>query len=464
MNSCRVFTRRLLFLAVAATGMIASQSSFAQDDFADNWPNFRGPTFNGTSTTATPPTEWSETKNIKWKVELPGSGNNSSPIVWGDKVFVLTSIPQPLTEEQKAEMEEQARQRDARRGGRRGGRRGRRMAAPPTPTKFVTICYDRNTGEKIWEQVAVEATPHQGTHPDHSYASASPVTDGQHVYSHFGSRGLYCYDMEGNQKWKRDDFGQMMTRNGFGEGSSPFLHKNTIVVPWDHEGESCVIALDAKTGETRWKNDRDEPSNWVTPVVVQQDDRSIVVTGGENYARGYDLESGKELWKSSGFTMRPVSAPVVHDDLVFLASGRRGYYLSAMKLDGLGDLNSNDGVAWSYQTAAPDVPSMMLSNGRVYFLKGSESVLNCLHAESGDEVYRQTRLPGIRGVYSSLVAAGGKVIVVGRDGAAVVLEDSDEFNVLAENKLDDAIDATPALVQNQMFLRGKKYLYCIEEE
>lgn len=484
MNRCRTIAATVPFSAMPILGMafflVLCQSVQAQENFADNWPNFRGPTYNGTSTTASPPTEWSESKNVKWKIEIPGSGNNSSPIVWGDRVYVLTAIPQPLSDEAKAAQEEEAKKREseraqggdgARRRGRRGGRGGRggrrgggRASAPLTPTKFVTICYDRNTGDKVWEQEAVEATPHQGTHGDHSFASASPITDGKHIYSHFGSRGLYCYDMDGSLKWKRDDFGEMQTRNGFGEGSSPFLHQDTIIVPWDHEGDSYVIALDAKTGETKWKNERDEPSNWVTPVVVENDGASVVVTGGENYARAYELESGKELWKTSGFTSRPISAPVVHDDLVFLASSRGGAFLAAVKFGSEGTLDSNDGVAWSTQDSAPDVPSMMLSDGRVYFMKGSTNVINCLSAESGEEVFGQSRLPGISGVYSSLVAAGGKVIVVGRDGAAVVLEDSDSFKVLAENNLDDSIDATPALAGNQMFLRGKKFLYCIEAE
>ena len=471
MNRCRIIPAAVSFLHLPILGLalvfVFSHSAYAQENFADNWPNFRGPTFNGTSDTATPPTEWSESKNVKWKIELPGSGNSSSPIIWGDRVYVLTAIPQPLSDEQKAAQEAQRAEQAQNRGrrGRRGGRRGgRRAAAPLTPTKFVTLCLDRNTGDTIWEKEAVEMTPHQGTHPDHSFASASPVTDGTHIYSHFGSRGLYCYDMEGELKWKRDDFGQMMTRGTFGEGSSPFLHKDTIVVPWDHEGDSYVIALDAKTGETKWKNDRDEPSNWVTPIVVEKEGTAVVVTGGENYARGYDLETGDERWKLSGFTSRPVSAPLVYNDLVYLASSRQGSFLAAMQFDAKGNLGSDKGVAWTSQQAAPDVPSMMLSSGRVYFVNGSKNVLNCLDAETGKPVFGQARLPGISGVYASLVGAGGKVIVVGRDGSAVVLEDSDSFKVLSENKLDDAIDATPALAGNQLFLRGKKFLYCIEDE
>ncbi len=457
--------KKVPFVAISGPLVVASLALWwgvslasAQDDFASQWPNFRGPTWNGTSTTAQPPLNWSEDENLKWKIELPGSGNNSSPIVWGNQVIVLTAIPAALDEAQ------QKRLADAQRAADRPDSRGKRQRAVPvplTPTRFVTLCYDRQSGQKLWEQLAVETTPHQGTHSDHSFASASPITDGKHIYSHFGSRGLYCYDMAGNLKWKRDDFGQMMTRNGFGEGSSPCLYRDTIVVPWDHEGQSWVMAINALTGETRWKQERDEPSNWVTPRVVADGDRAIVVTGGDNFARGYDLNSGQELWRSSGLTSRPVSAPVVHEDLVFLASSRQGFYLAALKLDGQGDLNATQGVQWSSDEAAPDVPSMLLSRGRIYFMKGSSNILNCLDAETGEKIFT-SRLPGIQGVYASPVAANGKIIVVGREGTAVVLDDNDEFRVLAENTLDDRIDATPALAGNQMFLRGKKYLYCIE--
>lgn len=426
-------------------------------DFAANWPNFRGPTFNGTSETAKPPVSWSENENVAWKIELPGSGNNSSPVVWGDKVFVLTAIPAAVQGgSQPARPQRQ-------RGG-RGGRGGGGGGAALLPTKFVTLCFHRETGVELWQQLAVEETPHQGTHGDHSFASASPCTDGKHVYSHFGSRGLYCYDMDGNLVWKRDDFGKMDTRNGFGEGSSPVLHGNTIVVPWDHEGQSYVIALDALTGETKWKKERDEPSNWVTPVVVQSGDQAILVTGGENQGRGYDLESGEELWHVGGFTSRPISSPVVFGNTVMLASGRQGYVVSAMNVKGEGELSTGKGLEWTSRESGPDVPSMMLSGDRLYFLKGSNGILHCWDAKTGSEKYPETRLDGVSGVYASPVAADGKVIIVGRDGTAMVLEDSDEFKLLSTNKLDDQIDATPALVGNQIFLRGKKYLYCIEEK
>ncbi len=437
-------------------GLAAPLIAQAAETFAQNWPNFRGPVFNGTSATANPPLTWSETENVKWKTELPGAGDNSSPIVWGDRVFVLAAIPSQASDARPAA---EARSRQG-----RGGRGGGRPPVPLAPTAFVTLCYDRQSGAELWRQTAVETIPHQATHPDHGFASASPCTDGNFVWSHFGSRGLYCYDMDGNRVWKRDDFGQMETRNGFGEGSSPLLHGDTIVVPWDHEGQSFVIALDAATGETRWRKDRDEPSNWVTPVVVEDDGRAILVTGGERLARGYDLETGEELWHSSGFTSRPIASPVVFGDTVILASARQGFFVSAMRVSGSGDLNARDGVVWSSRVVAPDVPSLLLSDDRVYFMRGSTNVLNCWDAATGKPRYDPQRLDGLSAVYASPVAANGRVIIVGRDGIAIVLADGDSFEVVATNRLEDRIDATPALVDGEIFLRGKTYLYCVAEQ
>lgn len=424
----------------------------AQPSDQDNWLNFRGPTYNGTSLTANPPIHWSESQNVKWKVKLPGSGNNSSPIVCDDRVIILDAIP----EVRRSASEEGQTRTKPKRGQRRG--RGRKA---PSPTRFATLCFDRETGKKMWEQIAVVTTPHQGTHPDHGYASASPISDGRFIYSHFGSRGIYCYNMQGELQWKRDDFGQMMTRNGFGEGSTPCLYQDWLIIPWDHEGQSWIMALDAQTGKTRWKQERDEPSNWVTPVVTEGKDGPILITGGENFARGYDLRTGEERWRSSGFTSRPISSPVIHKDLALLASSRQGFYLSALEINGQGNLNDTEGVVWSTDAAAPDVPSMMLSEGRVYHMKGSTNILHCLNASTGELLFAK-RLPGIRGVYASLVAAAGKIFILGRDGNAVVLKDSDEFELLAENQLDDLFDATPALAGEQLILRGKQHLYCIE--
>ena len=275
---------------------------------ADNWAHWRGPAGNGSSDTAHPPTEWSSTKNVKWKVEIPGRGS-SSPVIWENQVFVTTAVPV----------------------------KAQNSDGLPT-LEFQLLSLDRTTGKVQWSQTAVVARPHQETHSTNGFASASACTDGQHVYAHFGSRGLYCYTMQGELKWKRDDLGKMNTRNSFGEGSSPTLEGNKILVPWDHEGPSALFALDKMTGKTLWKTDRDEPTCWSTPLVVTHGNKKQVIMNGQTCARSYDLESGKELWRCAGQTERPCASPVADKDLVYVTSGHRGSFMGAFRLDGTGNV------------------------------------------------------------------------------------------------------------------------------
>ena len=412
--------------------LLSSQSN------ADNWGHWRGPTGNGVAANATPPTEWSSTKNVKWKVEIPGRGS-SSPVIWGDQVFVTTAVSSG----------NQAAQNPGRGGAAR--------------LQFKLFCFDRSNGELLWQQTAIEATPHQGTHATNGYASASPCTDGQHVYAHFGSRGLYCYTMDGKLVWKRDDFGQMNTRNSFGEGSSPTLVDNMIIVPWDHEGPSFVYALDKSTGETIWKTERDEPTCWATPLVVEHKGKKQIIMNGQTCARAYDLESGKELWRCAGQTDRPAASPVAGDGQVFVGSGFRGYFLGAFRLDGQGDIKGTDKVLWTIDHDTPDIASPLLSSGRLYFYRGKSGILTCVDAATGKPHYAASRIPGVDSTYASPIAAGGHVYLTDRSGTTVVIEDADDLKIIATNSLGEGVDATPAPVDNQLFIRGEKHLFCIAE-
>jgi len=257
----------------------------ASETYADNWAHWRGPTGNGVAPNATPPTEWSDTKNVKWKVRIPGRGSGS-PIVWENQVFVVTAVP--------AENDENAQAQPAESSNRQDRRRRRRGDSALRKLDFKLLSFDRKTGDLLWERTAISATPHQGTHSTNGFASASPCTDGKNVYAHFGSRGIYCYTLEGELKWQRD-FGRMATRNGFGEGSSPVLEGDRLIVPWDHEGPSALYCLDKATGETIWRAERDEPTCWATPLVIDHNDRKQIVMNGQNSARAYDLETGKDL-------------------------------------------------------------------------------------------------------------------------------------------------------------------------
>jgi outer membrane protein assembly factor BamB len=440
----------------------ASYSGEFDTDRPHNWHQWRGPDGNGAAPHANPPVAWSEQANIKWKVAIPGRGT-ASPIVWHDRIFVLTAVETDRNAERASAVEDHASSKPQPGGG-RGSRGGRFQASPPTRYhQFVVLCLDRNTGEPIWQEVAAEQVPHEAGHPTNSFASASPVTDGQYVYTSFGSRGIYCYDMEGRLRWQRD-LGDMQTRNGFGEGTSPALHRNTLVITWDHEGPSFIAALDAATGQTRWQVARDEPTTWATPLIVEADGRAQVITNGTNRVRSYDLESGELIWECGGQASNPIPSPVALEDIAFCMTGFRGYAMYAIPLSARGDITDTDKVVWSRDDAAPYVASPVLYDGHLYFTKSRDAILASVDARTGATVLSQSRLPGLDSLYASLVGAADRIYVVGRNGTTVVLKHGPELDVLATNVLEEGIDASPAIVGNQLFLRGEKHLYCIQED
>ncbi|MFO1002958.1 MAG: PQQ-binding-like beta-propeller repeat protein [Planctomycetaceae bacterium] len=411
------------------TAAVVLTLSFSGISLAGNWGHWRGPSGNGVAPDAVPPTEWSSTKNVKWKVALPGRGS-SSPVIWEHQVFVTAAVP--AAKSTKGQLPN---------------------------LDFKLLCFNRADGKLLWEKTAVTAVPHQETHSTNGFASASPCTDGKHVYAHFGSRGLYCYTMKGDLVWKRDDFGQMNTRNSFGEGSSPTLAGNKIIVPWDHEGPSALFALDKLTGKTLWKTDRDEPTCWATPLVdskASSKSSPLIRT----CARSYDLETGKERC-CAGQTERPCASPVAENGLVYVGSGHRGSFLGAFRLDGKGDIKGSDKVVWTIDHDTPDIASLLLSSGRIYFHKGKNGQLSCVDAVSGKPYYTAARIPGLDAIYASPVAAGGHVYLTSRAGTTVVISDAAELNIVATNNVDETVDATPAPVDNELFIRGEQHLFCI---
>lgn len=391
---------------------------------AGNWSHWRGDSGNGISKTATPPVEWSTTKNVKWKVVVPGRGSGT-PAIWENQVFVVTAIDTATSD-----------------------------------LKFVLLCYNRESGELLWERTAITTTPHEGTHATNGFASASPCTDGKHVYAHFGSRGLYCYTLNGDLVWSRD-LGRMRTRAGFGEGSSPTLVDDMIIVPWDHEGDSHLFALNKMTGETIWEVDRDEPTCWATPLTIEHDGKQQIIMNGQNYARAYDLKTGKELWKCAGQTQRPVASPVSSNGIVYIGSGFRGSFLGAFRPDGHGDIEGTNSVVWTITENTPDIASLLLSGERLYFYKGKSGLLTCVNVATGKPYYT-TKRTGLTNIYASPVAANGYVYLTDRDGTTVVIRDSNEFEIVATNSVEETVDATPVPVDNQLFIRGEKHLFCIQ--
>jgi len=405
------------------------------------WPQWRGPDMTGVAKHATPPVEWSETKNVKWKVEIPGRGS-ASPVVWGDRLFVLTAVPEGLAPDAA----------HAPHGG----------VTPRRPHRYTVIAIDRKTGKTIWERVAGEDTPHEATRADNgTWASSSAITDGEHVIAYFESGGLYAYDMNGTLVWKKS-LGLKSMRNQFGEGSTPALFGKHLVVVWDHQGQSFIAAFDKATGAELWRKNRTEIDTWATPLITMVDGRAQVVAPAMRQITSYDLETGDVVWQSAGLTMNPIPSPVLHDGLAILMSGFQGNSAKAIRLAGAkGDITGTPAVVWTYMRDTPYVPSPIVYDGIVYFLKTNNGLVTALDATTGTPHYQLQRLDAVPEIFASPVGAAGRVYIVGRDGKTVVLKHGKTFEVLATNSLDDGFDASPALVDNDIYLRGYKFLYCL---
>jgi outer membrane protein assembly factor BamB len=261
----------------------------AQKGADEFWPQWRGPQMSGVSASATPPAEWSESKNVRWKIEIPGRGS-ASPVVWGDRVFLLTAVPA---------------------GGDVGDPHAPRGGLPVRGVhRFVIMAINRKDGKVVWQQTAREAEPHEASHNDNgTWASSSAITDGEHVIAPFESQGIYAYDMNGKLVWQKD-LGDKYMRNTFGEGSTPALHKDRLFYVWDHQKESFIIALDKRTGRELWRVRRDEIDTWATPLVVEHGGVTQVIVPGMNRVRSYDAATGQIVWETAGLTMNPVPSPV----------------------------------------------------------------------------------------------------------------------------------------------------------
>lgn len=444
---------RAVVLVLAGSNLAAGAAGVSEAA-QRNWPQWRGPLANGVAPLGDPPAQWSETSNVKWKFTIPGFGT-STPVIWENQVFIQTAIPTVKPAETKTEPPAGESQ------GAPPDRRGPRSEKPSY--QFVLLCLDRQTGRVVWQKVAREEVPHEGHHPDHGFSSASPVTDGTHVFACFGSRGLYCFDMKGNLQWEKD-LGDMQTKNSFGEGSSPALHGNTITILWDHEGDDFIVALDKNTGKELWRQTRDESTTWSTPLIVEHDGKKQVVVSATEKIRSYDLEAGKLLWECAGMTANSIPSPVSGHGMLYAMSGFRGSAALAIRLGRTGDLAGTDAIAWSHNRSTPYVPSPLLYDDLLYFFGGNNAMLSCYDAKSGRAHIDAERLTGMLGVYASPVGAGGRVYLTGRDGNAIVIRKSEKLEVLATNNLDDKFDASPAIVGRELFLRGHQYLYCIAEK
>lgn len=435
-----------MILAAALLLLSAAAAAEKGPDPQAQWPAWRGPLATGVAPRADPPVEWSEDRNIRWKLPIPGRGH-STPIVWGDRVFVTTAVP-------FGEATERA-------GGPAPG--DHHNLTPQHRLHFVVLAVDRRSGKVMWERIVRSAMPHESRHTSGSWASNSAVTDGEHLFASFGSAGLHALDLEGEIVWQAD-LGRMRAKHGHGEGSSPALHGDTLVVNWDHEGQSFLIALDKRTGKPRWKVARDEATSWSTPLIVEHGGRPQVIVAATGRVRGYDLATGDLIWKSGGLSGNVVASPVSAGGYVYVANSYETRAMLAIRLAAArGDITGTDAVAWTRDRDTPYVPSPLLHGDTLCFLKHYQGFLTCVEAKTGEPLLGPRRLAGIRNVYASPVGAAGRIYIVDLDGTTMVLRRGAGFEMLALNRLEDSFAASPALVEGELYLRGERSLYCIAE-
>jgi outer membrane protein assembly factor BamB len=421
---------------------------------ADAWPQWRGPLGTGEAPAGDPPETWSETENISWKVPVPGSGA-STPIIWNDTIYLQTAVAAGELRDTR-----QTFTVDFQRTG-ESVYKGQAYVQSRQDHAFQLLALDRATGQPRWTRTVRVELPREGRHPTNTWASASPSTDGEHIIAFFGSRGLYGLNMRGEVLWTRD-FGEMDTRNGWGEGASPALHGNRVVLTWDHEGSSFIVALDKATGREIWRRERKEPTTWATPLVVKAGGRTQVITNGTHHTRAYDLESGDVIWEGPGLTFNSIPSPVFGDGVAYLTSGFQGSALHAVDIGAArGAIATGSGLLWSRDRDTPYVSSPLLYRGALYIFKHLSGIFTVLDARTGEVRFGPSRLHEVPDLYASPVAASGRVYIAGRDGATVVLRHGPQPEVVAVNRLDDGFDASPAIAGRELYLRGRRSLYRI---
>ena len=434
----------------ALTILLAASISLA---YAENWPGWRGPDGLGISTEKSFPAQWDPSKNIKYKIEVPGLGH-SSPIVWGNRIFITTAVNSDPAEGnwQKGFFQDN-RKPDA------------------SEISWKVLCFDRDTGKLLWEQTAIRKKPVNMRHTKNSYASQSPVTDGVYVYAFFGDQGMYCYDFRGKLIWSRD-LGAFTMRNGWGMASSPVLYKNLVIQTLDQEsGKSSIVALDKKTGKTVWQTERDELSSWSTPYVYLQGAHPELIVNATRAVRSYDPENGKLLWESRGpATSITIPTPLSSNGLIIVSSGfimEPVRPISAFRPGATGDITLKEGetksdtIAWRQSVAAPYVPSPVAYGDYIYVLL-DQGFLACYEAKTGKEVYARKRIDVGAQFSASPVVVDGKLYCMSEDGEVYVIKTGPEFEVLAKNSLGESVMASPAVSAGKMFVRTLKHLYCIQ--
>ena len=451
MKRFRLGLPALLALSLLALSLLyPSLVNRAAAAAGSNWPQWRGPEGQGISPEKNLPTEWSSTKNIRWKTPIAGRGH-SSPIVWGNRVFLTTAIEGPVVPGAKAVTHFNE------------GKEWKHPDSVGADRKhtFKVIALDRDSGKILWEQTAWEGTPYDDRHRKSSYAASTPVTDGHLVYAYFGSEGVYAYDFKGKLIWKTDlgKFGN----GGMGTGTSPILYENSIILQCDEEnGEaSFITALDKRTGKQVWKTPRKIQVSWSTPILVQAGKRAELVTSGSEAIIAYDPATGKELWRSKGLESNAIPTPVATSNMVVVAAGFPAKIAMALPLGQNGEIPESS-FLWKYTKGAAYVPSPILYGDYIYLMT-DRGILTCLEARTGKVVYEGGRIPIPATVTGSPVAFDGKLLLTSEDGDTFIIKAGPKHEILGTNSLDEPVYTSPAISDGKIFIRGEKHLYCISK-
>jgi outer membrane protein assembly factor BamB len=431
----------LLFSVASLNTLIHAQT---------NWPQWRGPNGSGISTETSLPAEWSESKNIRWKSPIAGRGH-SSPVVWGSRVFLTTSIEGAVIPGAEAV---------------RHYRNGQEYLHPDSVGAdhgyaLKLLCLDLKTGKLLWDKTVYEGRVYDNRHRKNTYASATPATDGKYIYVSFEAEGLYCYDFDGKRIWK-SSLGRI-AKGGMGPGTSPVLFENLVILQVDQEyGEgSFIAAVDKVTGKEVWRTPRDQRRSWATPLLVKTTERTELVTSGPKLIIAYDPATGKELWRAPGVESNPIPSPVAGAGLVFVTAGSDAKRAMAIRVGGSGDLSGTANLLWRYEKGTAYVPSPILYGDYLYLLTDA-GALTCLEAATGKLVY-QARMPVAAQFTASPVAFDGKIMIVSEDGDSFIVKAGPTPEILNANALGEAVYASPAIANSTILIRGTNNLYCISK-
>jgi outer membrane protein assembly factor BamB len=441
---------------IVRTGNDAPPSLPAAASSSGSWPSFRGPNASGVADGQHLPDRWNGRtgENILWHTPVPGLAH-SSPVVWGDRVFVTSAISSKPNATFKPGLYGDGDASDDR-----------------SRQKWMIYAIDTRTGKVAWERVAFEGEPRNKRHMKSTYASASPATDGRIIVAWFGSQGVYAYDVNGAPLWKVDlgrvDMGAYdIPSYEWGPASSPIIWNGLVLLQCDTQADSFVLALDGATGRTVWKTERQELPSWGTPTVVSVNGRDELVTNAANYIRGYDVRTGQELWRLGGSSKITAPTPILADGLIIVASGRRPERpIFAVRPDARGDLTlendrtSSGGVAWSKTSRGPYMPTPLAYNGILYSLN-NDGIFDAYDVETGKEIYRKRLDPIGSGFSASPVAADGRLYLSSEDGEMLVISAGREFRLMSTNTMGELLMATPALSNGVMYVRSSSSLFAI---